>query len=115
MLTIFWLDFLFVEYFEHKPTLLPAKYLKGLLKSIKAKSLAAKNPKMFYNDARRTLLEVEKLSFSLLDKIWEKKDGVMKKESKSFVLYTITEQLLACVELFILWVQTAERFSSFCR
>lgn len=115
MLTIFWWDFLFVEYFEHKPTLLPAKYLKGLLKGIKAKSLAAKNPKMFYNDARRTLLEVGKLSFSLLDKIWEKKDGVMKKESKSFVLYTITEQLLACVELFILWVQTAERFSSFCR
>lgn len=115
MLTIFWWDFLFVEYFEHKPTLLPAKYLKGLLKSIKAKSLAAKNPKMFYNDARRTLLEVGKLSFSLLDKIWEKKDGVMKKESKSFVLHTITEQLLACVELFILWVQTAERFSSFCR
>lgn len=32
----------------------------------------------------------------------KKKDGVMKKESKSFVLYTITEQLLACVELFIL-------------
>lgn len=115
MLTIFWWDFLFAEYFEHKPTLLPAKYLKGLLKGIKAKSLAAKNPKMFYNDARRTLLEVGKLSFSLLDKIWEKKDGVMKKESKSFVLYTITEQLLACVELFILWVQTAERFSSFCR
>lgn len=114
MLTIFWWDFLFAEYFEHKPTLLPAKYLKGLLKGIKAKSLAAKNPKMFY-DARRTLLEVGKLSFSLLDKIWEKKDGVMKKESKSFVLYTITEQLLACVELFILWVQTAERFSSFCR
>lgn len=113
--TIFWWDFLFAEYFEHKPTLLPAKYLKGLLKGIKAKSLAAKNPKMFYNDARRTLLEVGKLSFSLLDKIWEKKDGVMKKESKSFVLYTITEQLLACVELFILWVQTAERFSSFCR
>lgn len=113
--TIFWWDFLFAEYFEHKPTLLPAKYLKGLLKGIKAKSLATKNPKMFYNDARRTLLEVGKLSFSLLDKIWEKKDGVMKKESKSFVLYTITEQLLACVELFILWVQTAERFSSFCR
>lgn len=115
MLTIFWWDFLFAEYFEHKPTLLPAKYLKGLLKGIKAKSLATKNPKMFYNNARRTLLEVGKLSFSLLDKIWEKKDGVMKKESKSFVLYTITEQLLACVELFILWVQTAERFSSFCR
>lgn len=90
MLTIFWWDFLFVEYFEHKPTLLPAKYLKGLLKSIKAKSLAAKNPKMFYNDARRTLLEVGKLSFSLLDKIWEKKDGVMKKSPK--VLFSIRLQ-----------------------
>lgn len=41
------------------PTLLPAKYLKGLLKSIKAKSPATKIPKMFYNDDRQIILQIE--------------------------------------------------------
>ena len=86
MLTIFWWDFLFAEYFEHKPTLLPAKYLKGLLKSIKAKSLAAKNPKMFYNDARRTLLEVGKLSFLVFWTKSEKKRMVWWKKSPKVLL-----------------------------
>lgn len=91
MLMIFWWDFFFVEYFEYKLILLFVKYLKGFLKSIKVKLLVVKNLKMFYNDVCCIFFEVEKFFFSFLDKIWEKKDGVMKKEFKSFVFYMIIE------------------------